>query len=57
MIHPTDIEHHWQFSDIQSEILKQYIEANKLLIDCLNSDCYVSIKVRNELENRLLLLP
>jgi predicted NACHT family NTPase len=57
MIHATDIEHNWQFSNRQNDILKQYIESNKLLIDCLNSDCYVSIKVRNELENWLLLLP
>ncbi|WP_442948904.1 NACHT C-terminal helical domain 2-containing protein [Nostoc sp.] len=27
-------------------MLKQYYDANKLLVDCLNSDCYVSREVR-----------
>jgi predicted NACHT family NTPase len=32
-----------------------YYEANKLLIECLDSDCYVSRKVRQEIEETLLL--
>lgn len=34
---------------------KQYEEAKKLLIDCLNSNCYVTHEVRQFIENALLL--
>ncbi|PZV18103.1 MAG: signal transduction protein [Leptolyngbya sp.] len=50
-----NIEHDWQFSDAQREKLQQYYDANKLLVDCLNSDCYVSRAVRQEIEETLLL--
>jgi predicted NACHT family NTPase len=50
-----NIGHDWQFSKQQIEVLKQYYDANKLLIDCLNSDCYVSREVRQEIEDTLLL--
>lgn len=48
----------WQFSEFsndQKELLKQYYEANLLLMQCLNSDCYVSREVRQEIEEKLLL--
>jgi predicted NACHT family NTPase len=45
----------WKFSDEQKQLLQQYYDANKLLIDCLNSDCYVSREVRQEIEETLLL--
>lgn len=45
----------WQFSDEQKTLLKQYYNANLLLVDCLNSDCYVSREVRQEIEDTLLL--
>jgi predicted NACHT family NTPase len=50
-----NIGHKWQFKDDQMKLLQQYYEANKLLIDCLNSDCYVSREVREEIESTLLL--
>jgi predicted NACHT family NTPase len=50
-----NIGHDWQFSDSQKELLNQYLDANKLLVDCLNSDCYVSRDVRYEIEDTLLL--
>ncbi len=50
-----NIGHDWQFSDEQKELLKQYYDANKLLVECLNSDCYVSREVRQEIEDTLLL--
>jgi predicted NACHT family NTPase len=50
-----NIGHDWQFSDEQKQLLKQYYDANKLLVDCLNSDCYVSREVRQEIEETLLL--
>lgn len=41
--------------DEQWELLKQYYNANKLLIDCLNSACTVSDTVRQEIEDTLFL--
>jgi predicted NACHT family NTPase len=32
-----NIGHDWQFSEQQKNCLKQYYDANKLLVDCLNS--------------------
>jgi len=45
----------WQFSEKQRRLLRQYCDANKLLVDCLNSDCYVDRDVRQEIEDTLLL--
>jgi predicted NACHT family NTPase len=50
-----NIGHDWQFSEAQKKSLQQYYDANKLLLDCLNSDCYVSREVREEIESTLLL--
>ncbi len=47
--------HDWEFEDEQSWRLHQYYDANKLLVDCLNSDCYISRSVREEIEATLLL--
>jgi predicted NACHT family NTPase len=55
LIEHRDIGHDWQFSDEQKKLLKEYYDANKLLVDCLNSDCYVSREVRQEIEETLLL--
>ncbi|KAB8318591.1 NACHT domain-containing NTPase [Tolypothrix campylonemoides VB511288] len=55
MIEHRNIGHDWQFTDTQKELLQQYYDTNKLLVDCLNSDCYISRKVRQEIEDTLLL--
>jgi len=55
MIKFRNIGHDWQFSNAQKQLLQQYYDANKLLVDCLNSDCYVSREVRQEIEDTLLL--
>jgi predicted NACHT family NTPase len=55
MIEHRNIGHDWQFSKVQEKLLQQYYDANKLLIDCLNSDCYVSREVRQEIEDTLML--
>lgn len=55
MIKHRNIGHHWQFSNEQKELLEQYYYANKLLVKCLNSDCYVSREVRQGIEDTLLL--
>lgn len=53
--HDPDLEHDWQFNEQQNQLLKQYHDANILLVDCLNSDCYVSREVRQYIEETLLL--
>jgi hypothetical protein len=50
-----DIGHDWQFTDEQKQLLQQYYDANLLLVECLNSDCYVSRPVRQAIEDTLLL--
>ncbi|MDF5715726.1 MAG: hypothetical protein PUP93_18045 [Rhizonema sp. NSF051] len=55
MIEHRNIGHDWQFTDAQNEMLQQYHDANRLLADCLNSDCYVSREVRQQIEDTLLL--
>ncbi|MEH2274505.1 MAG: NACHT domain-containing NTPase [Nostoc sp.] len=55
MIKDRNIGHDWQFSNEQKELLQQYYDANKLVVDCLNSDCYVSREIRQQIEDTLLL--
>lgn len=55
MIEHCNIGHDWQINEAQKPLLQQYLYANNLLIDCLNSDCYISLEVRQEIENNLLL--
>jgi predicted NACHT family NTPase len=50
-----NIGHDWQFTKAQKHLLQQYYDANLLLIECLNSDGYVSRSVRQEIEDTLLL--
>ncbi|MGB7444475.1 MAG: NACHT domain-containing protein [Coleofasciculaceae cyanobacterium] len=47
--------HDWGWSQQQKELLQQYYDVNKLLMDCLKSDCYVTREVRQEIEDTLLL--
>ena len=47
--------YNWQFTNQQREALKQYYDANQLLVKCLNSDRYITTTVREEIENTLLL--
>ncbi|MFN5399677.1 MAG: NACHT C-terminal helical domain 2-containing protein, partial [Pseudanabaena sp.] len=55
LIKYRNIGHDWQFNPTQGELLNQYYNANKLLVDCLNSKCYVSREVRQHIEDTLLL--
>jgi predicted NACHT family NTPase/DNA-binding XRE family transcriptional regulator len=55
MITHRNIGHDWQFTDDQKQLLQQYYDANLLLVQCLNSDCYVSRHVRESIEETLLL--
>lgn len=55
MIEHRNIGHDWQFTETQKEKLQQYYNANKLLVDCLNSDCYVDRAIRQRIKDTLLL--
>ncbi len=55
MIQQRNLGHVWQFSNQQKTALKQYYEANQLLVDCLKSDCYVSSSLRHSIESTMLL--
>ncbi|MGL6344899.1 MAG: NACHT domain-containing protein, partial [Waterburya sp.] len=50
-----NIQSHWHFSPEQQQVLQRYYDANQLLIDCLNSNCEVTVAVRQEIEAALLL--
>ena len=55
MIEFRDIGHDWQFSYQQKKLIKQYYDANKLLVDCLNNACPASNAIKKEIEKRLFL--
>jgi predicted NACHT family NTPase len=55
MIKHRNIGHDWQFSYQQKQLLNQYYEANKLLVDCLNNASSVTPAVRSHIEETLLL--
>jgi predicted NACHT family NTPase len=55
MIKYRNIGHDWQFTDEQKVKLQEYYDANLLLANCLNSECYVSREVREEIEATMLL--
>lgn len=55
MIKHRNIGHDWQLSNKQIQVLKQYYEANKLLVDCLDRSCNVTPAVRSHIEETLLL--
>lgn len=50
-----NVGHNWQFNESQRELLNQYYNANKLLIDCMNSSCNTSSKIREIIEETLFL--
>lgn len=55
MVEHRNIGHNWQFTQQQYQLLKQYHYANRLLIECLHRDCYISREVRSHIEQTLLL--
>jgi len=55
MIQYRNIGHDWQFSKEQKESLEQYYKVNKLLSQCLYSDCYASREMREEIEATMFL--
>jgi predicted NACHT family NTPase len=55
MVQYRNIGHDWQFSDNQHQLLKDYYNANLLLVQCLEQSRYVSRHIRKEIEDTLLL--
>ncbi|MBD2527444.1 NACHT domain-containing NTPase, partial [Nostoc sp. FACHB-133] len=55
VINYRNINHQWQFSTEQQQVLQRYYDANKLLLDCLHSNCEVTAAIRQEIEATLLL--
>ena len=50
-----NVEHQWQFHPLQMETLNKYYDANKLLIECLNSGYSISHEVSEVIRETLLL--
>jgi predicted NACHT family NTPase len=55
LIEYRNIGYDWQFTDEQKSKLQTYYSSNIFLVECLNSDCYVSRETRQEIEDSLLL--
>jgi hypothetical protein len=55
MIKHCHIGHDWKFSNEQKNLLRQYYDANVLLMDCFNICCNISLEVREDVEKTLLL--
>ncbi|QLE45905.1 NACHT domain-containing NTPase (plasmid) [Nostoc sp. C052] len=55
VINYRNINHQWQFSSEQQQVLQRYYDANQLLLDCLHSNCEVTAAIRQEIEATLLL--
>ncbi len=50
-----NIGHNWQFTEEYKSQLRQYYDANKLLVDCLNSSRNLSSTTRAHIEETFLL--
>ncbi len=55
LIQHRNIGHEWHLSEASQQRLEQYCNANKLLVDCLNSNCPLTPEVEQEIEEKLLL--
>ena len=56
MIKDRDIGQDWGFTKEQKESFLQYVDANNLLLDCLeNNNNYITRRVREEIESTLYL--
>lgn len=55
MIEHRNIGHEWLLDEALQQRLEQYSNANKLLVDCLNSNCQLTPTVQQEIEETLLL--
>ena len=56
LIEHRNIGHEWHLGEATLQQIEQYGDANKLLVDCLNSNCQLTPTVRQEVEETLLSL-
>ncbi len=54
-ISSCQIDQHWQFNNQQEELLQKYYTANKLFMDCLNSDCKIYDSIGEKVKKMVLL--
>ena len=57
MVRERNIGHNFKLTEAEKICLNDYIDSNNLIVDCLNCQSYVSMAVREEIENTLLLPP
>jgi len=55
MLVHRDLGHEFNLSQSQVNGLNSYLYANKLIVDCLNADCYITREVREKVLDELLL--
>lgn len=55
LINHRNIGHDWDFTPQQQQLLLQYYDVNKLLVDCLNRASGITPDIRQEIEDTLLL--
>ncbi|MEH2235527.1 NACHT domain-containing protein [Nostoc sp.] len=55
IINYRNINHQWNFSAEQEQVLQRYYDANQLLLDCLHTNSEVTASIRQEIEATLLL--
>ncbi|MEM1308652.1 MAG: NACHT domain-containing protein [Cyanobacteria bacterium P01_H01_bin.153] len=55
-IQNRNVGHEWGFNAVELDTLQQYYNANKLLMDCLHHDCYVSRQVQKQIKDTLFSL-
>ncbi|MCP2728791.1 NACHT domain-containing protein [Limnofasciculus baicalensis] len=53
IIQQRNIGWEWQLDEVEQKSLDLYYYGNRLLVDCLNSNCQVTPKVREEIEDML----
>jgi hypothetical protein len=53
LVEHRNIGHDWQFSKSEKQLLREYYNANKTLVYCLNSDCSIRQEVRQQIEDML----
>ena len=57
LIQHCNVGQYWEFSNEELKSLHNYYYGSKLIIDCLKSECNVSNKVRQQIEDTLLVPP
>ena len=55
LIEHCNVGHDWQFTNMQVQNIRQYYHASVTLVQCLNSSCNISDKLRKCIEETLLL--